>query len=1739
MKVLKALALTLSLCFAAQAADAAGCYDRSGYIKDICPSGGDLDYNYYGAFRAGSIILNGHPYVLYGSSNRVDVYDAANPLADSWKSLGYLDVLRRDDPDTHNYQIPHVKDIETIDDFPYIVLSLYNYGWDIARLNNGVPTLLKVGYAPPAAELGTFTEVGDIEMFTDSGSTYLVGRRLRDVKDGSVYVYQIGDPTGKLVPESVTYATLPITTRLPLGGALDPEPFSSFPLTYYSSASVFTMGASRYVLVGASGRTRVLALIDITQPTFPKPVAYWTSAQYDSLFAGTLVVDGARRNIYVADSADEILHVWDISTPATPVKRADVRYMPSTGSRIAKSLALTGDILAVGANQSVRYVNVADPTVQVVLGTELDPFTAKETFATDITRSCLFDYGDVLSDMNGFSVNGTPYFVRMMSGSADVVGIGAACLDTTPAPDLSVTGPGANCTGGDAQGYPGDGFTVTNRSAGAWEPGSAKLVVSRDGVPVPALNKDFLAQSSIVWTPPATAAPGVYTLDVTVVGTDDQLVYSSADRDPPTSKTVTICSQPQASLGYTPQVFLTGDSLTFSAQASDGSPSGATWLVNGAIQTGETSLTHTHVMDPSGSYVVAVVVHYGHAGADDLSACTGIDVSGATNPDTYDACATVQLDVKPYYVGDPVLTQGASAGPTFLTSAPISVSVEKDAGGDWTFTGVSWTLTRSSDGGDASAAVTPLDGTATTFAAEINTAGLAENTDYVLSFAADASSVAENKTEPISRTAAAFTVTDCQPLTAPTNLSPSGTTLAPGAVTFSWTASSGTGPITYTVRSPFGGIAPFCTATNNATSCSAEFSSGGTVAYVVEASHLCGTDLASAQATFTIQSTTPPPTPTPTPTTPPSCTRVRPVANFTYSPSAPAINQSVKFTDTSTNLPDTWSWDFGFGGIGGIGTSQVQNPSFAFPTAQSYTVKLTVSNCAGSSTVSKTVTVTNPCTTPKPVANFTWTPTAPKAGQSIQFSDLTTGTVESYAWDFGYGELGLGTSTVKNPVFSYPDEGTYTVTLTATNCGGSSVKTATVTVGPACDQPAPPTADFTWGPTGALEGFPEQMQPYAGQDVQFQDLSTNAPDAWHWVDFQESHATYEEQNPVHRWDVPGTKNVRLTAHNCAGDSAQVLKTVTVYADVRHVSADFEAASEDLTTGVPLTFTAYDDAAHGDPTTFSWTCDDGGTHQGATIEHTFSCRGTHSITLTASRGAYSDTATKQFEIGGDSCGPSAVVVTDTAKTEGLNGSDWRTDMRIFNFSDATANVQLRVKGTDGDPEVKSLPALGPHQTLLLEDLLASLGLTLDKASVWLEYVDGEGALSPQALAALPDHHLPNISTRTYTRDQDGGSYGQAIPSFLVYPESHAGTLWLTGMVDNGTVARSEHRGFRSNLTLVNTGGSWAGKTITISMITADGTVVRQREMGMGPYSYVQYFPATKVFVNDPVDQTADVGPYAMRIEVPDGVGLLAGCSVVDNATNDPFFTLARPRRDGESVFVAARNPGLLGTTWRTDLQLTNTTEQERTWQLFFQPKGDYPTTAKTATLAPLSTWRQDDVIAWLINPYPVPDAIQGQITISPVGAETDLPAAASRTYNLTDAGTFGQNNPLMHTSMAASEKGANTRLIITGMSSEDIARTNLGFLNLSQTSDVNLTVTFYDEAGNELNPGGFKYWYAAGGWSQVKLEDRFNSGGVELPANQRSISAVIQVTHGGPMTAYASVVDSLTGDPVTVLAQPAP
>ena len=264
-----------------------------------------------------------------------------------------------------------------------------------------------------------------------------------------------------------------------------------------------------------------------------------------------------------------------------------------------------------------------------------------------------------------------------------------------------------------------------------------------------------------------------------------------------------------------------------------------------------------------------------------------------------------------------------------------------------------------------------------------------------------------------------------------------------------------------------------------------------------------------------------------------------PVADFNYSPGSPVIGQSVQFTDTSGGGPTSWSWNFGDGT-----SSTSQNPSHTFSQAGTFPVYLTASNSHGNHTKQRPVVVAAAGGTL--AAAFNFTPASPVTGQSVQFTDTSTGGPTGWSWNFGDGS----TSTSQNPTHAFAGSGQYTVTLTASNAGGSNAKSRNITVSAPTSKP---TAAFDFSP-----GSPTVSQP-----VQFTDKSSGAPTSWSWDFGDGSNSTL--QSPTHTYSSTGIFTVSFTAQNSLGSGSTTQNLIVVESGIEFTMAQTVSDGAQRTT----------------------------------------------------------------------------------------------------------------------------------------------------------------------------------------------------------------------------------------------------------------------------------------------------------------------------------------------------------------------------------------------------------------------------------------------------------------------------------------------------------------------------------------------------------------------------------------------
>ncbi len=307
----------------------------------------------------------------------------------------------------------------------------------------------------------------------------------------------------------------------------------------------------------------------------------------------------------------------------------------------------------------------------------------------------------------------------------------------------------------------------------------------------------------------------------------------------------------------------------------------------------------------------------------------------------------------------------------------------------------------------------------------------------------------------------------------------------------------------------------------------------------------------------------------------------------------------------------------------------------------------------------------------QPVADFTANPTSGKAPLAVSFTDKSTNSPTSWAWDFGDGS----TSSQQNPSHTYQNAGKYAVKLTATNQYGSNTMTKTDYIDVQSQKNS--ETNVALSPNGGVataisEGTYLGTTHYAklaidGDSSTFWASEKSMP-AWLKVEFKQiytinrvgvwwnSHQhqftielstdgnnwttvvpsrlskNSEGSKPVHElFSINSTeaKFIRINITSTSAPSAHIFQAAVgeleAYKSVRNEpQADFTASPTSGNAALPVKFT---DKSTNGPTSWSWDFGDGDTSSQQNPNHTYQHVGTYTVSLTATNQYGSNKKTK--------------------------------------------------------------------------------------------------------------------------------------------------------------------------------------------------------------------------------------------------------------------------------------------------------------------------------------------------------------------------------------------------------------------------------------------------------------------------------------------------------------------------------
>jgi len=231
--------------------------------------------------------------------------------------------------------------------------------------------------------------------------------------------------------------------------------------------------------------------------------------------------------------------------------------------------------------------------------------------------------------------------------------------------------------------------------------------------------------------------------------------------------------------------------------------------------------------------------------------------------------------------------------------------------------------------------------------------------------------------------------------------------------------------------------------------------------------------------------------------------------------------------------------------------------------------------------------------------------------------------------------------------------------------------------------------------------------------------------------------------------------------------------------------------------------------------------------------------------------------------------SVLFIPASAHVTGALGTNWRTDLELYNPGQAQATVTvslLRANQSNSNPSQQTYN-LDPGESMRHEDVLTSV-------------FGFEGAA---ALRVTNDSGMVAVTSRTYNLT-DNGTYGQFVGGVISHTAIQAGQ---EGRIIQLTHNNSSTSGFRTNIGFVNTTDSQI--TVQVALYRADGSYLGTKAYTLAPYEFRQinriFQKVTSTDVND---------GYAVLSTSTAGGAFFAYATVIDNRTSDPVYITSSNR-----------------------------------------------------------------------------------------------------------------------------------------------------------------------------------------------------------------------------------------------------
>lgn len=237
-----------------------------------------------------------------------------------------------------------------------------------------------------------------------------------------------------------------------------------------------------------------------------------------------------------------------------------------------------------------------------------------------------------------------------------------------------------------------------------------------------------------------------------------------------------------------------------------------------------------------------------------------------------------------------------------------------------------------------------------------------------------------------------------------------------------------------------------------------------------------------------------------------------------------------------------------------------------------------------------------------------------------------------------------------------------------------------------------------------------------------------------------------------------------------------------------------------------------------------------------------------------------------------------VIPVAIESPGVNGTNWHSDVAIYNFSSLPLSVSLLfVRSGEGIPDnfetldpAELSATIDPGDSVLLKNVVDKVGGRPDNIGAIL--VGGDRAFA--------------ITSRTYSMSPTGDTVGQTVLPARDFLENAVGDVTIPGAISYipGLIQNSR---FRTNLGFVAaTASGGNGLTLEVTLRNASGGSLGSRSFFVGGNQLLHLQFSARSIANPPT-QNFDIGAADFIITQGDGA-VVPYASVIDNVTADAVY-----------------------------------------------------------------------------------------------------------------------------------------------------------------------------------------------------------------------------------------------------------